>query len=280
MRLNLAENPLVTPLAPNIKATFLIAFTVRCGSNYFCDCLKTAGCGQPTEFFQFPLGIQNKWYYQKVGAAPDDFKTFLPKLIDKFSQNDIFGAKLAWAHRSVLEAAIAKDFPATPTINAAFGQPLWLQMIRRDKIGQTISWWRAIKTGKWLETQEGAAGTQQPPPPYNFAELYHCLSDILCCEYQWTQWFEQSGIKPVVIAYEDFVAQKSETLFQVVQLLQQRIGVERIKSPAEVPVSSKFRVQRDTYSDSLRQQFLADMQTIDVTGHCSSAQVAATGFCA
>ena len=267
---------LTTPLAPDIRATFLIAFTVRCGSNYFCDCLKAAGCGQPTEFFQFPFGIQNQWLYQEVGAAPDDFRSFLPRVINKFSQHGIFGAKLSWMHRNVLEATIAQTFPDSPTIDAVFGHPLWLQLTRRDKIGQAISFWRAIKSGKWVKESE----VDSAPPPYSFLELFQCLADILSCEYQWTGWFERCRIRPLVIVYEEFLERKNQTIFQVVQRLQERSGAEWIQSAAAIPPAARFKIQKDTHTNALRQEFIEDLQSIDVPGHFTSSQITATGLCA
>src|SRR5439155_12146435 len=131
---------------------YTIVFTPRSGSNLLCDVLRANGLGQPSEYFQHPLGVANAAYYRELGVSPDDFKTFLTRLVTDKSQNGIFGVKLTWDHKNVLVEALRRHFGRNDGLVALSPRLRWVHLQRRDKIGQAISLWRASKSGIWTSS--------------------------------------------------------------------------------------------------------------------------------
>ncbi len=278
-RLGLPASGQLQPVADTVKATYLMAFTVRCGSNFFCDCLSAIGCGAPTEFFQHPFGRQNKWVYDELACAPDDFAAFIPRLTAQYSRNGIFGAKLAWTHRNVLEQALRDAFPGHQSLDQAFRGPLWIQMFRRDKVAQAISLWRAINSGLWMQVKGHTIAPTGPKfPAYDFPSLHRCLSDLLASEHHWNHWFDRTGIQPLRVVYEDFLANPHAAVFAVADQMQLRFNERLWPAAEQLSLGTRFEIQRDSYSSEIQRRFIADLDRLDTSGGATSAETYGCGY--
>ncbi len=94
------------------KKYYMIAFTLRSGSNLLCDYLSVNGAGVPTEYFQYPYGIANRGHYDQLSVPLDDFKSYLARLLAQRSQNNFFGVKLTWDQKNVLREELHRHFGA------------------------------------------------------------------------------------------------------------------------------------------------------------------------
>ena len=243
---------------------YTIVFTVRSGSNLLCDFLRANGLGQPSEYFQHPFGVANAAYYRELGVAPDDFKTFLIRLVNQKSQHGIFGAKLTWDHKNVLVEAVRRHFGRNDGLLALSPRHLWVYLRRQDKIAQAVSLWRALKSGTWTSPLHSG---EADPVEYDFFRLLSLLQAILAEEYLWEEFFLKGGIEPVRILYEDLLREPATAVLRVAGAVQALAGVELIRCEADLRLRTSLAVQRDRCSAELAARMRDDLDHLGVTEH-------------
>src|SRR5205085_785449 len=85
---------------------------------------------------------------------------------------------------------------------AAFPRPRYVWVTRRDKVRQAVSLWKAIQTEAWRGTD--AEGEHEPV--YHGPALEHLVKMLADHDTQWESFFARTGIEPLVITYEDDLA--------------------------------------------------------------------------
>jgi len=183
-------------------------------------------------------------------------------LTERFSASGIFGSKLDWAHRNALEAAVVEHFGCR-SLQEAFN-PVWIRIIREDKIAQAISTWRAMHSKVWLRRTTDPIAAQ-PAPQYDYEALRQCLLNLTGVEYVWTHYFRRQGITPIAVTYEELIAQPNAALARIVAPLRARAGLPPLSAIA-VPEST-LAVQRDAFSEKVYTRFVADLDRAGVPGH-------------
>jgi len=244
---------------------YTIVFTPRSGSNLLCDVLRANGLGQPSEYFQHPLGVANAAYYRELGVSPDDFKTFLTRLVTDKSQNGIFGVKLTWDHKNVLVEALRRHFGRNDGLVALSPRLRWVHLQRRDKIGQAISLWRASKSGIWTSSTPRSGEADELE--YDFFGLLSMLQAILTEEHLWEEFFQTEGIEPVRVLYEDLLREPAAAVLRVARAVQEAAGVELIRCEADLRLRTSLAVQRDGRSAELAARMRDDLDHLGVTAY-------------
>jgi LPS sulfotransferase NodH len=268
---------------------YTIAFTMRSGTNVLCDYLGANGLGRPTEYFQHPYGVANKRLYDEFNVPVDDFVGFLEQLIARRSQNNIFGSKITWDHKNVLQAEMAKYVGMPDSCNIFPGNS-WIYVSRGDKISQAISLWRAKKSGSWtsrdqtpankigqaLQSLRGKPGAAEPSaeqraayPEYDFHAILYSLFVMLAEDHMWQDFFNRNVIKPLMVTYEAFEAAPQKVVCDIVNA----VWPERRLTEERVVVASKLKVQRDDYSAQMRARFVEDMDHIGIHSHWATRQL-------
>jgi LPS sulfotransferase NodH len=230
---------------------YFIAFTMRTGSNLLCDYLTSSGLGYPTEYFQYPAGIVNPGLFEALGVEGRDVSTYFQKVLLARSRNGLFGAKLSWDHKNVLEEELARHFPDPDRWGHILSRVRWVYSERRDKIDQAISLWRAQKTGRWMSSSQAAVGH----PEYDCYGIFTRLFSILAMDYVWKDFFDRRRIQPFIVTYEDLVRSPRETLSGLYRFIKD----EELTKPEDIVIESHLEVQRDHYTDELKQRFLEDI---------------------
>jgi LPS sulfotransferase NodH len=125
-----------------------------------------------------------------------------------------------------------RGLPLNDLLAAAFPNPHYVWLTRRDKARQAISYHRACQTNEWWLLNYG---TPASPPGSNPGEATFDLEAIAAQErllekndLGWQRFFEECGIEPLVLAYEDLAADYTGTIVKVLNWL----GI-----PAAGPVS-------------------------------------------
>jgi len=149
--------------------TYMIAFTARSGSTLLCDYLTANGLGYPTEYFQHPFGVANKWHYDQLGCPPDDFMGFVSRLLVLRANNGIFGAKITWDQKNALLEEANRYNSTFHDMGDLSPGIKWIYLRRRDKVAQAVSLWRAAKTGRWHSTDPLPPN---PYPPYDYFAIF------------------------------------------------------------------------------------------------------------
>jgi LPS sulfotransferase NodH len=240
----------VDSLLPD-STIYFISFTFRSGTNLLCDYLSANGLGFPAEYFQHPYGERNRELFEELDIQNNDLATYLERLLLRRSRNGVFGAKMAWDHRNFLVEEIAKRFPGLTELENVFPSAKWIHSERRDKIGQAISLWRAHNTGKW-DSQSSASAAD---PRYDYYALFTCFFSILASDYIWKDYFARYNLQPLVVVYEHFIEQPRKTVADLYRFIKN----EDLAEPENIVIKSILEVQRDRYSESIRERFVEDL---------------------
>ena len=92
-----------------------------------------------------------------------------------------------------------------------------MHLQREDVVGQAVSWARAEQTGHWQGGDRSSA-----EPRLDLDQIDGLVRTIKEHNAAWSTWFEQQGVGPYFVSYEDVVADPRHA----VQGLLDRLGVE------------------------------------------------------
>jgi LPS sulfotransferase NodH len=233
---------------------YAVIFSVRCGSTLLCEDLTTAGLGWPCEFFQHSHGFPQGEF---LGYTAVDLCDYLKKITND-APNRLFGFKVNWYQAYTLQTALRQVY-GTETdllLSSLFPGLRVIYAVRRDKVLQAISAWRAERTNVWHrrvdETAETGGGTKNLPA-YDFEYIRLKFNQILAEEWIWEQQFAYLGVEPLTIVYEEYIQNRVAGVRRVAESLQREIPGDY------VPSQWLIRLQ-DDYSLEIRSRFLNDLK--------------------
>jgi LPS sulfotransferase NodH len=141
--------------------------------------------------------------------------------------NGMFGAKLMWGYFNDFVSLLRnipkyRDVPFAELLPEVFPELTFVRVVRANKLRQAVSLWKAVQTATWREDQaqaKAASVEEDGSPPYrsfleehrpqlrfHYRAIDHLLDQILAEEKSWDAFFEHTGIKPVLVLYENFGA--------------------------------------------------------------------------
>lgn len=214
------------PPSGKVSTSCIIAALPRSGSWLLAEALNNTDlAGQPEEYFRpdFTRIWSRRWKlperasYRRYIEAATRFST---------TPNGVFSVKLHWyqfawflEQMRLLEGEddsrgdselVAKWLP----------NPRYILLLRRDKLRQAISYYRAAKSQVWFLTADSkspAAGDDEDEPDF---QTIRWLEDALVeHEACWRYFFERCEIQPLEVVYEDFVTDYDETVLAVLDWL-------------------------------------------------------------
>jgi len=129
----------------------------------------------------------------------------------------------------------------------------YIWIMRRNKIRQAVSYLRAKQTMLW-ETYRDDPRRPKEMPAYDRDQIQWLLEEAIMEEVRWQEHFKRANVQPLTIVYEDFIAQKEQTIRRVLDYL----GIE---APAH-PLNGRPKLirQADELSDQWVERFFADKQ--------------------
>ena len=264
------------PFAP--ERTYFVCATPRSGSTLLCEALSRTGvAGRPAEYFETLLhsGLrrQPREYFTAyadptVGGllpevAPDPgptlpdgpYEDYLRDAVQRgTTANGVFAAKLMWGYVDDFLARL-REVPGVhgdrrrSVLESAFGEPRYVYVVRRDKLRQAISLWRAIQASVWRD--DGSAGAHAPEPAYSAPAIAHLCEQVVEQEDEWAAYYERHGIEPLTLIYEDYVGDLCATVEAVLE----HVGIPR---PADFDVQTGMRRQADTLTEEWVARFEAE----------------------
>lgn len=215
---------------------YLIAASPRSGSQLLGGLLASTGvAGFPTEHF-------NPWHMgDATNFFPDDLLyggDHIQKQIERhMTPNGVFGSK---AH--FLQVV---NFVGLDCLERLYPTPLkYISLRRRDFTRQGISLARAVQTNSYNSDMQPAR-----EPVYNFYQILQCIREVRVDAKGWETYFQQRGIEPLRIVYEDFVADQLGTLKRMFDFLE-----IAIPSDFQMPVPQLKR-QADSLTDLWTEKF-------------------------
>lgn len=225
--------------------SYLICTTERTGSYLLCDALTLTGiAGRPQECFHPAL-------LRKLPAPPDDAAYFEQIAQGCTTPNGVFGAKVHWCHMRDLVLRL-REHPEYHGIGAGELLQSWLpnaryiRLTRRDKVRQAVSHLRAIQSNTWWEMTPWTdihAATPKAQTTFDPVVIERLIYRIHAHEAAWQLLFEDCGIQPLDLVYEDFAQEQLTTTLHVLAELQ-------IPTPPDLPMASpRYKKQADDTSE-------------------------------
>jgi len=194
------------------QTCYIICAVQRSGTKLLCEALRNTGlAGVPDE--DFLCGEQDHW---KQGYLRSVFQ-------QGSTSNGVFGATIMWNYfpyvlRNLRELPEYKGLATPEVMGAVFDHPKYIWLVRRDKVRQAVSWAKAAQTDVWYVRQgESTAPKQEPVFDFTFVDNLHRL--VLEGEAGWQDFFEESGVQPLKVVYEELVDAYEATALRVLRYL-------------------------------------------------------------
>ena len=231
------------PAAARPERSYAICSTPRSGSWLLCRQLVNAGLGVPSEYFNVthsvPLG-------QRWRVDERDTLAYLRVLRDKrTSPNGVWGTKLLWnqfaERRTALKIALMR-------------QCRHIFLYREDVVPQAVSLHLSEITGIWDFDETVSTRPRTDVPWGGQAHLDRCTRDVVGQNRKWRQLFESFGIVPLVVRYEDLVADQPGTVGRIAQWLGLDPSEYRVPppEPRETSFPPEIEARRREIVEALR----------------------------
>jgi LPS sulfotransferase NodH len=189
--------------ATHIHTSYLVCATPRSGSSLLCEVLTNSGlAGRPEEYFwkSFEAEWSERW-------DASDYGEYLEcALHEGTTANGVFGAKIMWAHLEYfthqLRCLRGNDVSTVPDLLSSLFPGLhYIYISRQDTVRQAVSLWRALQTWEWNKTDQ--SDSDRPEAVFDFAAIDHLVQEIDAHNAGWKQFFQEHGIEPYTLVYEE-----------------------------------------------------------------------------
>lgn len=239
------------PSATPVRLKYCILSSPRTGSTLLARALYETGlAGDPLEYLN-PRTIEA---WRRSRGRPPAINDYLADMIARrTSPNGVFGIK---AHfRQIVAILPAARGPERHEAVAGFlrGYDRIILVQRGDRLGQSISYFRALATEVWSSEDEafyGAKGINASKvPDFDGAAITNILSTNLRSEIQARKAAKESGIPFIEVTYEALVDRYEQTIRQALAFL----GVVDASAFVPKPPTSKLA---DAENARFRQAYL------------------------
>jgi trehalose 2-sulfotransferase len=185
------------------------------------------------------------------------------------TENGVFGAKLMWGYFGEFVSLLRnvpeyRDVPLAELMPAVFPDLTFVRVVRANKVRQAVSLWKAVQTATWREDQASAKAAsveEDGSPPYrSFVEAHrpqlrfhyraidHLLEHLLVEEASWDAFFEHSGIKPILVLYENFAADYEASTLNLLDRLD-------LSCPEDFEFEPQMKKQSDKVNDDWTKRY-------------------------
>lgn len=269
------------------QSSYLICATPRSGSTLLCEALANTGiAGNPKEYFEALVStglprrpreyfedVENTEIedvlgtYSRLDNEPSlstdqnghSYTEYLHKVIEQgTTPNGVFGAKVMWGYFddficNLRQIPRFRDLPISDLLSTAFPNLHYIKVLRRNKVRQAISLWKAIQTWSWKaeETVPSPHGStySQRKLAFHFEAVDHLVRQIEAHDAAWQQYFDVIGVQPLTIVYEELATAYEATSFKILAHLD-------IPIPEGLEVQERrMKKQADSLSEEWVQQY-------------------------
>ncbi|MTH97981.1 Stf0 family sulfotransferase [Roseibium sp. RKSG952] len=212
--------------------SYVICTSPRSGSTLLCKLLSATGIsGDPGSYFHEPSLCEWCTYFGLERDSGDTEHALLSRIFQAAiakgrGPTDTFGVRLQRHSFAFFTEQLARLCPGHGSdagrFAAAFGRTLFIHLTREDKIAQAVSFVKAEQTGLWHRAPDGTELERLAPPKdpiYDNHVLKAVHDRFQAYDRDWTAWFEQQGIAPLRIAYEELAKHPVATLRTVLSAL-------------------------------------------------------------
>lgn len=237
--------------------SYLICCVPRTGSWLLAEALQsTEVAGRPREYF---APDQKNVFYSLWGLSPTgDYSGFLSRVMSEATApNGVWGAKVHWYQFNDLLAKLRgiselRDLPLRALLPELFPNLHYIYLTRRDRIRHVVSYARASDTRVWWDVDPSAGPGRRVlarTPKFDVAKLDRLFYSFARHQREWRTYFEQCGVTPLEVYYEDFAEDQTACVRQILEYL-------KIPYPSNIVVQrSRLRKQADALSESWAKRY-------------------------
>jgi LPS sulfotransferase NodH len=208
------------PVQTDRNLPYVICYTSRSGSTLLCEVLLNTGvAGKPKEYFHLAdIEMRSRQWEVEVGAA------FLRRLrAEGSTPNGVFGSKMSLDQldsvRQMVQSTVdGGDLSAAQALETFLPGVRYIFITRRNKVRQAVSIWKLIQEKVPFQVGE-QSGQRSVKTHYNFSVIDRATQEVMLNEASWDDFFEQAGIAPLTIVYEDLVEDIEGTVRRVLDFL-------------------------------------------------------------
>tara|TARA_R110002073_G_scaffold188829_2_gene347778 strand:- start:4712 stop:5413 length:702 start_codon:yes stop_codon:yes gene_type:complete len=214
-----------------------------------CDLMAATGVlGKPQSFYRpesITLWTQQLSVKGDHATGSSEFERGYLAAIQKHGTDTsgTFGLRLMWdsveglAHR--LLPIFGDQLSDAALFERAFGQPLYVNLVRKDKVAQAVSLIRAEQSGQWHLSTDGSVrqGTEEPKPvTYDAQSIGKEITSLSRDDAAWQAWFATQGLSPLQVTYEDLAKDPQAMVAEILEVS----GHDRAIAQSIKPVTAKM----------------------------------------
>jgi LPS sulfotransferase NodH len=238
--------------------SYLVCSSARSGSTWLCEELSWRGLGDPLEYLNPAYVRFFAWLWGCANVA--QYRLMLWRT--RTTAEGFFGMKILGMHFfDLIEELFVPLVDGEPPSEPDERRRLYVEKIlpgcsyvwlrRSDKVRQAVSWWVADKTEVWM---------QLAPVDRRALDLIEFDFDAIdlkrqMCERedrQWARFFEQNGIEPFELVYEDLEKEPELLLASLASHLGGHPGIGRPRP------ERRIHVQRNAATEELVARYRAE----------------------
>jgi LPS sulfotransferase NodH len=209
------------------EISYAICSTQRSGTHFLGEALEsTRVAGSPDEYL---ICDQDGKLQNSTGNIANIYGK---KTLEEFRQlifqlgstsNGVFGVTIMWNYFH----KIRKNFEILPRyqgmepaefVKTLLLDPKYIWLTRREKDYQAVSWAKASQTGIWSRSK-GAIIVPKREPIFDFLLIDRYYREIVAGEAGWVSFFQNAGVKPLRLVYEDIIGAYQQTVLEIIDYL-------------------------------------------------------------
>ncbi len=210
-----------------VTTSYLICAMPRTGGSLLCEALESTGiAGLPWEYFE---PIYEKDWRERLRTSGDS--DYFEKVVTfRSTPNGVFGAKVIWPQfelmRTRLRTIHGSGSSDLELLNRAFPGLRFIWLRRRDKLRQAISYYKAVLSDVWHSVRPDSDGEKQDPAPatsrtapFDYERIDSYCKYVTQADSNWTRYFDEVGVQPFELFYEEFSDSYAETVLKILDYL-------------------------------------------------------------
>ncbi|MEM7724373.1 MAG: Stf0 family sulfotransferase [Pseudomonadota bacterium] len=211
---------------------YVLCATSRSGSTLLCRLLSaTKVAGRPASYLHNPSVANWAAYIDLPWPETTPNRADMERLFHAIQTagrgpTPVFGLRLMRKSFDFLMTRLTELRPDLKTdrahLEATFGDLLYIHLRRDDKLAQAVSLVRAQQSGLWHQLADGRALEQKAPaasPGYDAAAILRHLDTLERDDMAWRDWFEDQGIAPLRLSYEQVAQDPAKAVHAILDTL-------------------------------------------------------------
>lgn len=211
--------------------SYLVCTEPRTGSTLLCDGLASTGvAGRPDEYFPSRTPDDDTYWMRRLGIAHET--GYVDAVMrEAMTPNGVFGVKVHWGQvepfRGRLAAALTRlrpelqSAPLDRLLREKLGSLRYVWLRRRNKVAQGISYYRATETAVWRQVKGRGdhASHLGSALDFDFEKIDRAVAFLNDCDWRWDDYFRRHRAAPLMLVYEDMIANLQPTVRGVLKYL-------------------------------------------------------------